>query len=648
MSYRADIDGLRAVAVTAVVLHHAGFGCTGGYVGVDVFLVLSGFLIGRQMASDVADGTFSLVSFWERRCRRILPALCVVVAASLVGGWFLLVPRAYQMLGRSIVSLTTIRANVFFARHTDYFSPSVHDAPLLHTWSLAVEEQFYLFVPLVFWGAMRLRRRSWLGPAAVLSTVSGFVYAALSTADAQSYYRLSTRLWEPLVGVLVALYAAERTISFRPLRELAAAAALAAIVVPCLAYDAKTPFPGPAALPPVMGTALLIVAGAADPRGSFVHRLLASKPAVAFGLVSYSFYLWHWPLLVFLRQYAAAEPTIAARTAGLVVAGLLAWISFRFVEQPFRRRLVCATQFRLFACSAAALVALLAAGQSLRWTDGAVDRLPEQARRFARTGVQMDCYNRRHAAADVPHGLLRVGADGVAPRVLVWGDSHAMAVLPAIDEACRAAGISARCAVAPSRPPVVRHVRHSSMEEWAAANAFGAAVLRHATSDEVEVVLLAGLWSSYFGEPEFETSLAETIEALHRAGKKVFYLRDVPVYPFDVAAELISTAWRDGDLGRLSTTMDDYHRQNRLQDRWLPAQIERGLEVLDPIPRFQSGAGNSVVPAYDAEGSYYSDANHLSAYGARRLRALFTPMVAAAQNDRQPLLVADRIGGARR
>ncbi|HYK43019.1 MAG TPA: acyltransferase, partial [Thermoanaerobaculia bacterium] len=313
LSYRPEIDGLRGVAVVLVVLFHAGFGCPGGYVGVDVFFVISGFLITSLIWKDLEGERFTFARFWERRARRIVPALVAVVAATLFAGWFLLLPADYERLGRSAASQAVFAANVHFWLTGGYFAPAAAEQPLLHTWSLALEEQFYWIVPvalfLVF-GARRFeRRRSSMILAAIgCGIVSSFTLSVWGVAHHPSaaFYLLPTRAWELLLGSLVAfLPMRSQPSQGRAVRELAAIGGVALILLAAFGYRATTPFPGAAALAPCLGAALWIRSNgretSASPAPTLAGSVLSRPLPVFVGLASYSLYLWHWPFLAFAR-----------------------------------------------------------------------------------------------------------------------------------------------------------------------------------------------------------------------------------------------------------------------------------------------------------------------------------------------------------
>ena len=300
--YRPDIDGLRCVAISTVVLSHAGVPWfAGGYVGVDVFFVISGYLITRILRAGLDDYPRSIATFYERRARRILPALMVAVAAVLVAGAWVLGPTPFERLAQSTIATTLFVSNLWFWNSSsDYFGADVRFEPLLHTWSLAVEEQFYIVFPLLLALMARARRRLVRPLIAGICLVSlGMAVHALATDRPQSaFYLLQSRAWELGIGALLALSAIPVPRQ-RGVVESLAVLAGAGILVPVFFYDVATPFPGLAALPPCVGTAMLIWLGGGSE--SRVKAALSLSPVVFIGLISYSLYVWHWPIIVFDR-----------------------------------------------------------------------------------------------------------------------------------------------------------------------------------------------------------------------------------------------------------------------------------------------------------------------------------------------------------
>lgn len=307
-AYRPEIDGLRSVAVLAVIFYHADARLlSGGFIGVDVFFVISGFLITSLLMVDLKQGRFSLARFYERRCRRILPPLVVMALAVTVLGWFFLLPADYRDFGSSLKAMSAFVANHYFFGKTGYFETASFTKPLLHTWSLSVEEQFYILLPILLW--LLYRRR----PSAIPPVLSGLFLASLAASclmtyywPAAAFYLLPARFWELMTGSLLALWPA----AARPrglTADLMSWSGLAAIAVSAVFFNYHTPFPGPGALLPGLGTALFILGNSP---GSRSRPSLLSRPGPVFvGQISYSLYLWHWPLLVIPRYLYDAPLT---------------------------------------------------------------------------------------------------------------------------------------------------------------------------------------------------------------------------------------------------------------------------------------------------------------------------------------------------
>ena len=344
LNYRAEIDGLRAIAVVAVILYHAGFAFAGGgFVGVDVFFVISGFLITSIIIQDLQAESFSIRRFYERRARRILPALLVVSALCLVPAWFWMFPDEFVAFGHSVIGVATFSANVVFWLKTNYFSPDVGRLPLLHTWSLGVEEQYYLIVPLAI---------SWLwgyGNGKYLSiaiAVIGVVSLALAEWGSRAYpsatfYLLHTRVWELMIGSWLAVKTHDETFSTSHHRtaNFLSFSGLLLILYSIVAFNDKTTrFPSLLALIPTLGTMLVLRFG---DRTTAIGRLLGLKHLVGIGLISYSLYLWHLPLFAFARIASGHELTTSTAWILIVVALPLAFVTWRYVEMPVRRSAHC-------------------------------------------------------------------------------------------------------------------------------------------------------------------------------------------------------------------------------------------------------------------------------------------------------------------
>ncbi|MFT3896962.1 MAG: acyltransferase family protein [Thermomonas sp.] len=423
--YRPEIDGLRAIAVLAVVLYHAGVGGA-GYVGVDLFFVISGYLITSILLAEAqATGGISLLGFYARRVRRILPALVVVVAATLAVGRILLPPPEAVMLERSGAASLLFGANFFFHAHTGgYFDANANEMPLLHLWSLAIEEQFYIAWPLLLLVLVHLRRGRLLLPALVGLSLASFAlatYLAMQGPDGaeSAFYRTPARFWELSIGGVVAALPMRN--APRALLPFAVALLLAACVFPL------HPFPGPGALPAVAGSALLLFAVRGEVAPGLAGAWLRSRPMVGIGLVSYSLYLWHWPLLAMYRATSIGEGDIRVRLGLCLVALLLSVASYRYVEQPFRRLArvgngrTVAVGATMCASLAAACIAL-ASGTNLQ-SPKVDDPLAVKAER--------DFPSKACHETGMQEPRIKC-APGAGTRIGIWGDSLAYAWSPAV------------------------------------------------------------------------------------------------------------------------------------------------------------------------------------------------------------------------
>ena len=335
MHYRAEIDGLRALAIIPVMLFHAGFATfSGGFVGVDVFFVISGYLITTIIVNDIESGRWSLMHFYERRARRILPALVVVTLTTMMTGWFLLNPVDLAKLGNAMIGVATFTANIVFAGDRGYFSEAGELNPLLHTWSLAVEEQFYIVFPVLLVLVWRLGKSRLLALMFVLSLMS----LALSewgwrNDPKDNFFLIWTRAWELLAGAMAAIIIQQRGVQRH---DGWAGLGLAAILLSVAWFDETTPWPSLATMVPVLGTALLVVFAG---REAVVGRILSHRFLVGIGLVSYSAYLWHQPLLAYSRHFVGQidlPMSIACVALGLSL--MLAYLTWRFIETPFRTK----------------------------------------------------------------------------------------------------------------------------------------------------------------------------------------------------------------------------------------------------------------------------------------------------------------------
>lgn len=561
IAYRSDIDGLRAIAILSVVLYHAHEALLpGGFTGVDVFFVISGYLITKLIAADIAKGRFSIARFYVRRTKRIFPALFVVLLATLVAGAFLLPPSELRALGRSVAATAAFVSNIAFWQDTGYFDVAAETKPLLHTWSLAVEEQFYLLWPLALFllTKMRVNLRGAVGVAIVLSFVVS-CYAAVAR-PAEAFFLLPPRAWELLAGAALALGLLPTPSSARA-RDAAALAGLVLVAAGVLFLDRASYFPGWNALLPCVGTALLI---AASEQGDNVvaRQLLSRRPMVLVGLISYSLYLWHWPLLAFAR--VTERGTLDVGPALLVVAAavVLSALTWRFVEQPLRAKASTAPVAPVLLRYAALSIAVFAAGAYAYSTNGFLQSAsPEiawtEAARYDGNPLSSACLRWQSETGPLPGERCLSNQDRFSQRLVVWGDSHADSVAPGVVGYAAEHGYATYQLSMAACPPLVEVELDGPGIDYRPCTAFNRQVLEYVTTDpDVRVVLLSARWGLYtenerFGRddpgpitylvdpgspalsPEaskraFTRALDATVAKLREAGRTVLVLGGVP------------------------------------------------------------------------------------------------------------------------
>ena len=586
--YRADIDGLRAIAVLSVLFFHAGFaGFSGGFTGVDIFFVISGFLIGGHIFAEEQSGRFTFAAFYRRRAKRILPALYVVICATLLLGSALLSPSELRRAATEGVATLMSGSNFFFWKITDYFAVASEQRTLLMTWSLGVEEQFYLVVPLLMVWLLRSRVR--LVP--VLAILSGLSFCIacyqVTHTPVSAFYLLPSRAWELFVGVLVAVMIAQKKPGTPPserTQNMLGLLGLLLVLLPIFFLTPAIPFPGPGALPSIVGGALVLC----SPR-ALANRTVLSANAMRFvGRISYSLYLWHWPLLTFTRIVLGANPSRLQATAVLAVSFLLAMASYYWIEQPFRSSHTPERRLLLRYATATAFLILVCLG--VRITYGLAFRAPALAMVEKKLDAVPDdpCLVRDSVAS--PNTTAACMENTGRPTLAIWGDSHAGSIAPALREKAHEAGYSFIETSKSACPPLANAGRyfHQSPGRAEECIAFNNNVLHRLQTDpHIQLVLLTARWKDSLVEPyeehtgwivdggephapmpsleaseqKLNASLLRSISNLQRAGKRVLVLQDVAEFSEE-------PLWHLRTVGLVSR-------------RWLITQLRPG-QPIDP------------------------------------------------------------------
>ncbi len=606
-AHRRDIDGLRALAILPVLLFHTHVpGFSGGYVGVDIFFVISGFLITGIIAREIDAGRFSIIGFYERRFRRIMPALVVMILTVLGLSAWLYLSGDLEGVPKSALAATLFASNLWFFTDTGYFAGGADVKPLLHTWSLAVEEQFYIGFPVLLLLVARLAPK-WR--TAIIWTLAGaslaLCIAMRRDASGFAFYLLPTRGWELFAGSLLAL-GAVGPIRQQLLREAVASAGLAAILYAVICFDRQTLFPGAAALIPVLGTAALILCAP----GTWMGRLLGAAPLVGIGLISYSLYLWHWPFIV-LAEYATDLPLHGPlRILVIFAAFAAAWLSWRFIERPFRDR-SRVTARGIFAFTGLSILLLCGLSAALIHAGPWPERFSRAvlAQVAGRTDISPE-RGRCHDSFMRKSAPCTLGA-AVEPDAMLWGDSHGVELAYALSEEMRAKGRAIIQRTTSSCPPVLGY--QAKDPRCAQANDATFAALKGGPA--IRTVYLAAFWANGdFDTPAFVAQLDITIRKIRAMGRHVVIIGPVPPQPFDVPRHLAHLVQR--------SDLHDAHGVDRRSveartvllrgafDRWQ----RRGVKLIDPMAEL-CGPQWCVIERNGRP--LYFDSHHLSITGAR-------------------------------
>jgi peptidoglycan/LPS O-acetylase OafA/YrhL len=614
LAYRRDLDGLRGIAVVAVVAYHLGMPfASGGFVGVDVFFVLSGFLITRLIASELEAGAFSIADFYDRRIRRIVPALVFVSACTTALALVFLLPDEFERFASSLIATVFSLSNFWCLHHSAYFDPAAEVQPLFHTWSLGVEEQFYILFPVLLWAAFS-RRKDRLG-VIVWSLFAASLLASvllLKPHPQSTFYLLHTRAWELLAGSIVALGLVPKPTS-RLQREAGNVIGLAAIAIAVFGYTSTTPFPGPAALLPCIGAALVIWAGGGE---LAVARALSTRPFVFLGLISYSLYLWHWPLIVFARILNVETLGIFQQIVLACASVALAALTWRFVEQPFRRRgaggftrpaILSSAGLSLGTLAAVALYVISLHGFPGRFSGHVLDLASS---RDDASPLRAKCHFDGSMKGSFDNTCV-LGED-VPPKTIVYGDSHGAELSAVLGSLAKSRNESVREITASACPPAADF----SMPRREECAHYNAAMMEKLVALPPTTIVIAANsldWSKDM-PVQYWQGLRTALGALSGAGHRLIVLGPIPHLPNHMPAPAILARWTDrgndpADF-RFSPDVEKFHEvDEKLKD----VASEAHATYIPIAPAFCAEDGCS---AYLDNAVLYWDDNHLSMHGA--------------------------------
>lgn len=522
--YRPDIDGLRAIAVLSVFINHlSASALPGGFIGVDIFFVISGFLITSQVHKEICEGNFSIKQFYKRRINRIAPVLMLVIVTTLLVGLIVLSPADLIRLGKSSAYAMVGLSNVFFWReYGSYFAGNSAEAPLLHTWSLGVEEQFYLIWPLLTLLLFKVGRRYMLTILAILTVAAIAVsQAGVNVATSAAYYLLPTRFFELMIGGVLALLVVHVQPTTRLQSQFSLVAGFVLIIGSLALISKSSPFPGVTAVWPCIGAALLIWAGS----GRFTSsRLLLSRPMVFIGLISYSLYLWHWPIIAYLNYLNIAIGPIVG--TGVVVAAVgLSWLSWKFVETPMRRTGVSLTFSKVFAQRfVIPVVALVSIGGAAAYTKGFPQRFDprvvelETALESKPNILRSGCHVPTALYDTPPSEKCRLGSEKPTLDGILIGDSVANHFTGMLDVMAKAQSISLMDYTMDGCPPILGYDTGKEPSYKEKCLKRNEAIYKNIKAAKYSRVVLAGNW------PQGDLAgdqLMSSIEAVLETGAKV-------------------------------------------------------------------------------------------------------------------------------
>lgn len=619
---------------------------SGGYVGVDIFFVISGYLITSIILKEVREERFSISSFYERRFRRILPALVFVVFSSVLVGYFILGAEKLVDLSESIIANAFFSSNMYFYYETGYFDGPAELKPLLHTWSLAVEEQFYILLPFLIIFLYKYNNgkfATWFIVLATLSFIANLV--GLSVNPSATFYFLPTRAWELLIGSILALNLL-KPINHLFISNLIAFFGIILLLVSIFLLSRATPFPGAAALLPTLGAALIIYAGSTGE--THISRLLSNNFLVFIGLISYSLYLWHWPVIVYAKYITVVELDASQKITMLAAITLLSILSWRYVESPFRKKYLLKAKKSIFKASFSFLIIIVLIGSIFINLDGLPQRYEsvvsaEKLENDTEWKFWLGCGNVKQRLDD-GLGLCKVGDLDMSPSFFFWGDSHASALSSAVDKSAVENNIAGETASLVACPPLigVDGPRNNS------CNQFNSIVLDYLNEKkQINTVFLSARWTYYANggvtkknnTPKqllfdvknrnindnkvlLEIGLKEMILALINAGKKVVVVKNVPEIGYDVPSTNMVAYLTDRDTNKLiGLTPIDHQEYSRNFEKIL-ARIpsNTAIATIDPAEILCSSGYCQVVKEHIP---LYRDDNHLSTYGSKYISSLF-------------------------
>jgi peptidoglycan/LPS O-acetylase OafA/YrhL len=657
--YRSDIDGLRAVAVLSVLIFHAfpDF-LKGGFIGVDVFFVISGFLISNIIIRSLNAGTFRFVEFYSRRIIRLFPSMVIVLFSSFILGWFFLLGEEFKQFGKHSLAGVGFLSNIVYLNEIDYFNNVTDTMPLLHLWSLGVEEQFYIFFPCLLWFCWRMNINISLTCLFILIVSFVLNVQHIDRNSIVSFYSPFTRIWELIFGVILALNtkskieliskqnkiielrADRRTnreifVPWKVLSNVISLLALAALICSFFVYSKQLLYPGYWALLPVLASGLIIISG---PNAWVNRNILSNKVLVWFGIISFPLYLWHWPLLSFARIIAGTEPSIFFRICIVTLSIILSWLTYRFVELPIRFAYV--KKFKVCALIAS-MLALGFLGGSTYLTDGYQFRDINRIYNSYANSIKVperasECFEIPYAYRKNDSWFCSLGNNVSSEKFFAYGDSHALSLLPALEQFAIQENINIKFAGTSGCPPVlgVQSVAVDGGIEKFNCKELNERIFNYVKNSDIKTVILASRWTYYINSISRPTEFAplarnsnlsvdklsstndliwainNTVLRYSSIGVKVIFIEDVPQQKFNPRNIIIKGRGLESEYLKMSVALDEHVANQSFVNKALRASGASTINLDDIL----CPDGLCILVANS--NFLYSDDDHLSIAGS--------------------------------
>ncbi len=656
MEHRKELDGIRTLAIIPTILYHAGFSLfSGGFAGVDVFFVISGYLISNIIISDIENGSFSIANFYERRIRRILPALFLIVTVTSFFALFVLSPFKYKSFAQSISWASLAGSNVYFFKKADYFNPLSDLIPLLHTWTLGVEEQFYFIFPFFLIIIQKFGKRKMILVTTVLGFLSLFAAHLITVGNVNfrifnnhyydakgAYFLLPTRGWALLMGALASMFASSElhnktcgSLKYNLLSFLG----FLMIVFSEVFFSKTTPWPSFYSLLPGLGTCLVILYAN---KNTIMGQILSTRIFVGIGLVSYSAYLWHQPVFSLTRNYFFYEKDISnyLKIILIIITFILSYLSWRFVEVPFRKKEFL-NQKKVFAFGLLSSFILLFFGLYAGYlkpfkSTFYLYKFNGKVREFLDKNKNVFSDDQEEVLDELCNRYVKMDVNGClfgdldkAPEIVIVGDSHSRALFLELSKKLRENNMSALGYWGPYCAPVVG--QSFSFYESNGCREFVNKVFEKIFNDKkIKIVIWAAFWSNYFtfsshslplgdfslseAKNSFSFGFQETFNKLLQSKKDIIFVKDVPTYnvsiPRIVLEKLIK--FNDFDIGEHSLSRETYGKQNFLPEQvFKKLNLQKNSKIIETVDLFcKKQSSCSYID--ENQMLYYYDAHHIT------------------------------------